>query len=160
MFWGFTRFGRGCRLAGLFTLSPEGPTAPTATITAGAADGQVVFDVTAVNTDWGDAVNHGDGMGTAGVLEWWNRTDGWQTLIDPEDTGTVSAFAGPLLWGRSEEIRLRRKNAQGRAGAAIAATVAFEGVMYLLGDWVLDGTQVALDGTPMSCLTIDPEYVA
>jgi len=66
----------------------------------------------------------------------------------------------PLLWGRSEEIRLRRKNAQGRAGAAIAATVAFEGVMYLLGDWVLDGTQVALDGTPMSCLTIDPEYVA
>lgn len=130
-----------------------GPVAPTATITAGAADGEVVFDITALTADWGDAVNPGDGMGTEGVTEWWNSRDGWQVLADPEATGEVSVFLHALLWGRSEAIRLRRRNAEAVAGAAIADTLDIAGAQYEYAALMLGAINLKLGGVQLVKLT-------
>ena len=134
-------------------ITLAGPVAPAATITAGAADGEVVFDVTALAADWGDAVNPGDGMGTEGTLEWWNRHAGWQTLVDPEATGEVSAFVHGLLWGRSEAIRLRRRNAEGIAGLAIADTFTIAGAQMEYAALMLGAIPLMLGDVQLVQLT-------
>jgi hypothetical protein len=125
--------------------SLAGPVAPTATIAAGAADGEVVFDVTTLTATYGDAVDAGDGNGTVGTLEWNNILDGWQTLIDPEATGEVSAFVGQLLWGREGTIDLRRRNAEGIPGASISQAVTFAGDLHALEDVYVLSAPCVLD---------------
>jgi len=131
-----------------------GPVAPEATISAGAGDGEVVFDVTTLTADYGDASAAGDGLGTEGVLEWWNSIDGWQTLVDPEATGEVSAFTSELLWGRTTTISLRRRNAEGRAGLAISQSLTLAGAQYELQDVVLSGEPVTIDGEQVVILVL------
>ena len=135
-------------------LAIAGPVAPVGTITAGAADGEVVIDVTTLTATYGDAVVAGDGLGTEGVLEWWNSIDGWQTLVDPEATGSDSVFVTELLWGRTTTISLRRRNAEGRAGLAISQSLTIAGAQYELQDVVLDGVPVTIDGEQVVILVL------
>jgi len=135
-------------------LAIAGPVAPVGTITAGAGDGEVVIDVTTLTATYGDAVVAGDGLGTEGVLEWWNSLDGWQTFADPEATGSDSVFVTELLWGRSATIYLRRRNAEGNAGPSLAASITIAGAQYELQDVVLDGVPVTIDGEQVVILVL------
>lgn len=94
------------------------PTAPTAAAAPGVGDGKVSLTVSALPVSWGDLATPGDAAGTAGILQWWNEVDGWQTLSTPAATGTTVVDVSPLLHGLLTTIRVRGRSAGGRDGIA------------------------------------------
>lgn len=97
------------------------PSAPAFTVASGDEDGEIILTVTALPS-WGDLTVPGDGDGVAGILEWWNEVDGWQTLSDPAATGAHTFTLSPLLWGTTTTVRVRGVSAAGVDGIAAGAT--------------------------------------
>lgn len=146
--------GEATTLSVTVTPSPEnlpagGPVAPVATIYAGDADGEVVFDVLTLDADYGDAVVGGDGLGTEGVLEYRVDNGAWVELIDPEATGEVSAFVIEPYWGRAITVDLRRRNAEGFGGDFTSQTIVFAGDLHITESVDLLGSPVDLSGDPV-----------
>lgn len=104
------------------------PTEPAFSAAPGAGPGAVTLTVTALPVSWGDAVEKDDGLGEAGILQWWNPVTDWQTLVDPvPDSGDLpEEYPIELpesLWGETITIRVRGVNNVGLTGAAATDTV-------------------------------------
>lgn len=108
------------------------PNAPEVTFEPGIMDGEVDLIVTDLPDTWGDASVPGDGLGTPGILEWWNPVDGWQELADPADTGTYIVDSPPELWGTLSGFAVRGISAEGRAGVAASGEVSVPGEQQTL----------------------------
>lgn len=122
------------------------PSAPTFTVVAGVEDGELVIDITALPASWGDLTIPGDGLGELGYIQWWNAVDGWQTLVDPADTGEVTVSVYPSLWGTEQTIRVRGVSDAGRIGTAAIDTVTPPGAAQQLAFVVSSGVQVTSTG--------------
>lgn len=116
------------------------PSAPAFTVATGAGAGEYVLTVTNLPISWGDLSAPGDGLGEAGILEWWNAVDGWQVLADPAAAGGTTVTLDQVLWGAAE-IMVRGVSAAGRAGTP--ATVSEQAV-------TADGAPVTADGVPVT----------
>jgi hypothetical protein len=113
-----------------------GPNAPSFTASEGGEPGEIDWTDIVLPTDWGDATERGDGLGTLGILEWWNEADGWQTFADPADTDPVTTDTNETLWDTEITIGLRGVNDEGVAGTAVYALFTPAGVVIFT---VIDG---------------------
>lgn len=110
------------------------PSAPAFTVQPGDEDGEIILTVTGLPASWGDLSVPGDGDGAAGVLQWWNETEDWQTLADPATTGAHTFVLSPLLWGTTTTVRVRGVSAAGVEGIATGATGPVPPLVTLPGD--------------------------
>lgn len=120
---GFVLYRRETALSG---LTP--PNQPEFGVTPGAGSGDISIEVTDLPDTWGDLVALNDGLGVAGILQWWNSYDGWTTLVDPAATGTFNMNVVPSLWGTTATIKVRGVSDGGNPGVEATATVAVPGV--------------------------------
>lgn len=127
------------------------PTAPTFTATAGAADGEIIINVTALPTSWGDATTPGDNAATADELQVWDSVSGWRLFDATPSTGATSIFVNEALYGTSATFRLRGISNVGRVGAYSSQVVPdVPGDVTYLANVVDAGVPVYDGGAPVT----------
>ena len=126
-------------------------TAPTVSAEPGINDGEVDLTVVTLPQSWGDAVEAGDGLGTIGILRWFNSIDGWQTLSDPAQEGMTIINFPPELWGLTLEIPVQGVSAGGLPGRVGAVTVTVPGTTMVLDTLVMPNADpITNQGDPMT----------
>jgi hypothetical protein len=134
------------------TPDPAGPSAPTVTFSAGEIDGEGLLDVTALPADWGDDAELGDGLGTIGSLEYQIGEGPWYVLDASAEVSLYPIYADVAYWALETTVRVRGRNAEGRAGTAAEDTITFPGTLHVAEAVTVDGVTVTHNGEAVYCL--------
>lgn len=120
----------------------------TGTITAGAGDGEVTIDVTALPTFWGQAP--GGELGVLGTIEYKSPwTNQWTEIADPAAVATYTVWEIELLWGRLNTFKIRPVSAQGWAGPELSVDITLAGAQYDAEPVLQFDEEVTQDGVPV-----------